>query len=246
MPATPGYATAKRAVDVVVSAAGLVATGPLLGVLAAAVRVDSPGPVFFRQTRVGLAGEEFRIHKFRTMHVATAGEARIAVTASGDPRITRTGRVLRRTKLDELPQLIDVLTGRMSLVGPRPEVPQYVARWDPAMRAEILSVRPGITDPASLAGLDEATELAGVADPEAHYVEVILPRKQAMYVDYVRTASLRGDLRLVLATVRALLPGLPATATTRPVSAGAGARPPGRSGRDRADTTGRGRARRPT
>ncbi|MDO5628479.1 MAG: sugar transferase, partial [Mobilicoccus sp.] len=153
----------------------------------------------------GRGGQEFAIHKFRTMHVQAPGERRVSVTAAGDPRITRVGRVLRCTKLDELPQLWDVLRGQMSLVGPRPEVPEYVAAWDPDRALVILSVRPGITDPASLAGLDEASELASVADPDRHYRDVILPRKEAMYVEYVRTASLRGDLRLILATLRALL-----------------------------------------
>ncbi|MDO5629401.1 MAG: sugar transferase, partial [Mobilicoccus sp.] len=150
----------KRMFDVAVSAAGLVLSSPLLAGIAAAVRVDSPGPILFRQTRVGRGGREFAIHKFRTMHVQAPGEQRVSVTAAGDPRVTRVGRVLRRTKLDELPQLWDVLRGQMSLVGPRPEVPEYVAAWDPDRALVILSVRPGITDPASLAGLDEASELA--------------------------------------------------------------------------------------
>lgn len=198
-------AALKRAVDVVVSGVGLVVTGPVMGAVAVAVKADSPGPVFFRQTRVGLGGREFRIHKFRTMSVAAPGERRDAVTATGDARITRVGHVLRRSKLDELPQLLDVLAGDMSLVGPRPEVPRYVAMWDPTMRSEILSVRPGITDPASIAGIDEGAELAAAHDPEQHYVEVLLPRKQAMYVDYVRNASLVGDLRLLWATARAVV-----------------------------------------
>lgn len=196
---------AKRTLDVVASGAGLVLTSPLFIGIAAAIRADSPGPVFFRQVRVGRGGEEFSIHKFRTMRVERPGEKRVAVSAAGDPRVTRVGRVLRRTKLDELPQLIDVLTGRMSLVGPRPEVPQYVAQWDPASRDVILSVRPGITDPASLAGIDEAAELAGAADPERYYVDVLLPRKQAMYVEYVRGATLLGDLRLIASTLRAVV-----------------------------------------
>lgn len=211
---TPGVATRvpsrrqallKRAVDVVASASGLLVTSPVMAAVAVAVRVDSPGPVLFTQRRVGLHGREFDIHKFRTMTVAAPGEDRQAVTAAGDARITRVGAFLRRTKLDELPQLGDVLVGNMSLVGPRPEVPRYVARWDPALRPVILSVRPGITDPASLAGLDEGAELARAADPERYYVDVLLPRKQAMYVDYVAHASLRGDVGLLVETVRALL-----------------------------------------
>ncbi|GAB47058.1 sugar transferase [Mobilicoccus pelagius] len=195
----------KRSVDVVVSAGGLLATSPLLAGIALAVRADSPGPVLFTQTRVGLHGCEFEIHKFRTMTVAAPGEDRQAVTATGDARITRVGALLRRTKLDELPQLYDVLVGHMSLVGPRPEVPRYVAAWDPVVRPIILSVRPGITDPASLAGIDEGAELARAEDPERHYLENLLPCKQAMYVAYVENATLAGDLRLVLDTVRALV-----------------------------------------
>lgn len=202
---TRRQAVAKRALDVVAAASGLLLASPVMAAVAVAVRVDSPGPVLFTQRRVGRHGREFDIHKFRTMTVAAPGEDHQGVTATGDARITRVGAVLRRTKLDELPQLADVLVGHMSLVGPRPEVPRYVAQWDPALRPVILSVRPGITDPASLAGLDEGAELARASDPERYYVEVLLPRKQALYVEYVENASCRGDVRLLLATLRALL-----------------------------------------
>ncbi|WP_312720553.1 sugar transferase [Mobilicoccus sp.] len=202
---TRRQAALKRAVDIVGAAGGLLLTSPVMAAVAVAVRVDSPGPVLFTQTRVGLGGREFDIHKFRTMTVAAPGENREAVTAAGDARITRVGALLRRTKLDELPQLFDVLVGHMSLVGPRPEVPRYVEAWNPELRPVILSVRPGLTDPASLAGIDEGAELARASDPDRYYVEVLLPRKQAMYVTYVENASLGGDVRLVLATLRALL-----------------------------------------
>lgn len=202
---TRRQAALKRAVDIVGAAGGLLLTSPVMAAVAVAVRVDSPGPVLFTQTRVGLGGREFDIHKFRTMTVAAPGENREAVTAAGDARITRVGALLRRTKLDELPQLFDVLVGHMSLVGPRPEVPRYVEAWNPELRPVILSVRPGLTDPASLAGIDEGAELARASDPDRYYVEVLLPRKQAMYVAYVENASLGGDVRLVLATLRALL-----------------------------------------
>lgn len=202
---TRRQAALKRAVDIVGAAGGLLLTSPVTAAVAVAVRVDSPGPVLFTQTRVGLGGREFDIHKFRTMTVAAPGENREAVTAAGDARITRVGALLRRTKLDELPQLFDVLVGHMSLVGPRPEVPRYVEAWNPELRPVILSVRPGLTDPASLAGIDEGAELARASDPDRYYVEVLLPRKQAMYVAYVENASLGGDVRLVLATLRALL-----------------------------------------
>ena len=216
---------AKRLFDVAGSAAGLVLASPVMAIVALAVRWDSPGPVVFTQTRVGRGGRPFTVYKFRTMTVAshagaastagaadtagtgdTAGSAAgMAISPTGDARVTRTGRVLRASKLDELPQLLNVLRGDMSLVGPRPEVPGYVECWDPARRDVILSVRPGITDPASVEYRHEANELAAVEDPGRHYVEVILPRKEALYVDYVRTRSLRSDVLVLLRTLRAVL-----------------------------------------
>ena len=191
--------TAKRAFDLVASGAGLVVGSPLFLAAALAIKVDDPvGPVFFRQQRVGLGGRVFRIHKFRSMSVANSGSL---VTSANDARITRVGAVLRKSKLDELPQLIDVFVGDMSLVGPRPEVPKYVAMWGDEAAAEILSVRPGITDPASITYRNEQDELAAADDPEQHYVEVILPRKVALYRDYVRTNSVVGDLALIWQTL---------------------------------------------
>lgn len=189
----------KRLLDVVASAVGLVVTSPLLLVAAAAVRLESKGPVIFRQERVGRFGQPFEILKFRTMRPGTLGAQ---VTTGDDPRITRSGRWLRSTKLDELPQLLNVLRGEMSLVGPRPEVPKYVAYWPEDSRHLVLSVRPGITDPASIIFRREAEELAAVDDPEQHYIDEILPRKVDLYCDYVRTRSIRGDLRLLAATLR--------------------------------------------
>lgn len=191
----------KRLFDVLASAVGLVILAPLLAVLAVLIRLGDNGPVFFRQERVGRGGRTFRIHKFRTMRVANSGAL---VTRSDDNRITPLGAVLRKWKLDELPQLIDVLKGDMSIVGPRPEVPNYVALWDPAAREEILRFRPGISDPAAIAFRNEQEELAAVDDPEAHYVEVILPAKVSMYLDYVRNQSFFGDLKLILGTFVAI------------------------------------------
>jgi lipopolysaccharide/colanic/teichoic acid biosynthesis glycosyltransferase len=199
-PAPPDRA--KRLVDLVVAVPALVVLSPVLLVIAVAVRVDSRGPALFRQERVGLGGEVFRLHKFRTMRASHDGAL---VSPTGDSRVTRVGRVLRRTKLDELPQLIDVATGHMSLVGPRPEVPRYAALWDPAQARVILSVRPGITDPVSIAFRHEADLLAAAEDPEAHYREVLLPQKAAMYVDYVQHRTLPGDLRILLQTVAAVV-----------------------------------------
>jgi lipopolysaccharide/colanic/teichoic acid biosynthesis glycosyltransferase len=139
----------------------------------------------------------------RTMRVG-AESSGSALTVGADPRITRAGAFLRRTKIDELAQLIDVLRGDMSVVGPRPEVPRYVAAYPPELRAKVLSVRPGITDPASLQFRDESTLLARAADPEREYRDVVLPEKLRLAADYVDSATLGGDLRLIAATVRAL------------------------------------------
>nr|WP_272956047.1 sugar transferase [Actinopolymorpha rutila] len=196
--------------DLSVAATMLVVASPLLLVLTIAARLDG-GQAMFRQERVGKGGERFRIHKFRTMREADGvrrpGSAGPAVTSDTDARITRLGRVLRATKLDELPQLLDVLAGDMSLVGPRPEVPKYVECWPPEARERILSVRPGITDPASIAYRRESAELALAADPESHYLDVVLPRKVEMYLAYVESRSFAGDLRILTQTVRAVLTG---------------------------------------
>lgn len=191
----------KRCMDVILSLAGLALLWPLGLLVALAIRLDSPGPVFFRQERVGLRGRTFRIHKFRTMRVQGGGPL---LTAGGDARVTRVGRVLRRHKLDELPQLIDVLRGEMSLVGPRPEVPRYMALYPEAARRAILSVRPGITDPASIAFRDEESLLAAAPDAERAYIDTIMPIKQRHYLDYVRRHSLREDLRILARTVAVL------------------------------------------
>lgn len=194
----------KRLFDLLGAAVALLLLSPLLLLVAVAIKLDAPGPVFFRQERVGRFGRTFRIHKFRTM-VADAPQRGLALTVGADPRITRTGTWLRRTRLDELPQLIDVLQGHMSLVGPRPEVPRYVQHYPPALRDRALAVRPGITDPASLEHLDEAELLADAADPEAAYVERILPHKLARQADYAARATLASDLAVLLRTLKLLV-----------------------------------------
>jgi lipopolysaccharide/colanic/teichoic acid biosynthesis glycosyltransferase len=207
----------KRAFDVGCAAAGVLVTSPVLLLVAVAVRVESPGPVLFRQERVGRHGATFRIHKFRTMHVDAAGPA---VSAQGDPRVTRVGAVLRRTKLDELPQLFDVLSGDMSMVGPRPEVPEYVELWGAEARSAILSLRPGITDPASLTFRHEGDQLARVPDPEAYYVQTLLPKKVMLYLEYVATRSFRRDLAVLLKTLWVVIAPAPLSeceAVVRPV-----------------------------
>lgn len=192
----------KRAVDLVVSGLGLAILSPVLGAIAVLIKRDEPeAPILFTQERVGRHGETFRIHKFRTMRAGAPG---LQVTSDGDDRITRVGHVLRKAKLDELPQLWDVARGHMSLVGPRPEVPKYVAQWPQELSADILSVRPGITDPASIRFRNESEELAAAPDPEEHYVRVILPQKAQMYAAYARSHSFRGDLKVLWDTVVAV------------------------------------------
>jgi lipopolysaccharide/colanic/teichoic acid biosynthesis glycosyltransferase len=194
---------AKRVFDLICAGAGLLLLSPVLLVVALWIKLDSPGPVFFRQQRVGRFGVPFRIHKFRTMH-AEASASGPLLTVATDSRITRAGRLLRATKLDELPQLLDVLTGTMSLVGPRPEVPRYVAMYPAALRDKVLSVRPGITDPASIEYRDEGRLLARAADPERAYVEQVMPAKLRVAARYVDQRSLLGDVRVIGATLRAL------------------------------------------
>ena len=193
---------AKRLFDVLASAFALLFLAPLFSLVALAVKLDSPGPVFFRQERVGRHGVPFRIHKFRTMRAGAPG---LQITVGADPRITRVGQFLRHRRIDELPQFIDVLQGTMSLVGPRPEVPRYVALYPEALRERALAVRPGITDPASLAFIDEANLLAEAADPEREYVEVILPRKVKLAADYAERSGLRTDVLVLWRTLGVLL-----------------------------------------
>ncbi len=205
---------AKRLFDITLSLLALALLFPLLLAVALWVRLDSPGPVLFRQQRVGRGGRLFGILKFRTMQV-NAEAAGLQITVGQDPRITSAGRWLRRSKLDELPQLLNVLRGEMSMVGPRPEVPRYVALYPADQRATVLSVRPGITDLASLAFRDESTLLARSADPERTYVEEILPIKLRHACDYVVRRSLWLDLRILALTALVLL-GAPQPAPPGP------------------------------
>ena len=193
----------KRLFDLLLSGLGLLVLALPLGLVALAIKLDSPGPVFYRQVRVGLRGREFRIHKFRTMAHNPADRGP-QLTVGLDARITRVGAFLRRTKLDELAQLFDVLEGTMSLVGPRPEVPRYVALYPAALRKKVLSVRPGITDFASIEFRDEGTLLAQSSDPERTYHEVILPTKLALQARYVDETGVWTDLKLIGRTLRAL------------------------------------------
>lgn len=193
----------KRLFDVVCSGLGLLVLLPLLALIAIAIKLDSPGPVFFRQERIGKGGVPFRIHKLRSMSVQQAPQAK-QITVGADPRITRIGKWIRKWKLDELVQLIDVFTGSMSLVGPRPEVPRYVALYPDALRDLVLSVRPGITDPASIRFRNENEILGQSTDPERTYREVILPEKLRIQAEYVRTRTFSGDLKIIGQTLLAV------------------------------------------
>jgi lipopolysaccharide/colanic/teichoic acid biosynthesis glycosyltransferase len=194
----------KRAFDLVCAALGLVLLLPVMAAIALWIKHDTAGTVFFRQERVGRFGRSFRIHKFRTM-ISGAAASGLAITAEHDPRITPAGEFLRRHKLDELPQLIDVLKGDMSLVGPRPEVAEFVALYPPEVRDEVLSVRPGITDEASVRFRNEGALLEGADDSRRFYVETIMPLKLASYLDYVRTRSFRGDFSILARTALAII-----------------------------------------
>jgi lipopolysaccharide/colanic/teichoic acid biosynthesis glycosyltransferase len=190
----------RRLLDVVASVVGLVVLSPLLAVLAAAVKFSSTGPVLHRGERVGGGGKLFTLYKFRSMRLGHTGPV---ITRAKDPRITAVGRFLRRTKLDELPQLINVLRGDMSLVGPRPEVPRYVALYDAEQR-RILSARPGMTSPASLLYRAEEEQLVG-DEWERHYVETIMPAKLRIDLEYIDRRSVASDLRVIAGTLAALL-----------------------------------------
>lgn len=192
----------RRAFDLGVSVAGLLFLSPLLLIAALLVKVSSPGPVLFRQVRVGMGGERFEILKFRTMREdaeAVGGQ----LTIGDDARVTRIGRFLRKWKLDELPQLINVLKGDMSLVGPRPEVPRYVDLYSPEQR-RVLTVRPGITDPASVAFRSESELMALHSEPERYYIEEIMPEKLRLNLEYLGRRTLLSDLRVIFATVLAV------------------------------------------
>ena len=195
----------KRLMDIVVSGGALLVIWPVLLIVALAIKIDDPGPVFYRQVRVGRGGRTFRIFKFRTM-VVDADKKGLAITVGRDNRITRVGALLRRTKLDELAQLINVFTGDMSFVGPRPEVQKYVDLYTPYQR-QVLLVRPGITDYASIAYRNENDLLAGAEDPERMYIDVIMPDKIELNMKYLREISPAADIRLIFGTILAVIKG---------------------------------------
>ena len=188
----------KRIFDVTVSGLGLIVLSPLFLILAIWIKLDSKGPVFYRQVRVGRNNKDFRIFKFRSMRVG-ADKGSLVTIGGRDPRITRSGYFIRKFKFDELPQLINVFVGDMSLVGPRPEVRHYVDYWTPE-QMHVLDVRPGITDPASIKFRNENELMEQAEDPEKYYIEVIMQEKLKLYLDYVANHSFWGDIGLIFKT----------------------------------------------
>lgn len=188
----------KRIFDILVSGIGLLCLSPLLLIVAIWIKLDSPGPVFYRQVRVGRYNKDFRIFKFRSMRIGS-DKGSLVTIGGRDPRITRSGYFIRKFKIDELPQLINVLVGDMSLVGPRPEVRHYVNYWTPE-QMHVLDVRPGITDPASIKYRNENELLAQAKDPEKYYIEVIMQEKIKLYLEYAEKSSFWYDIKLIFQT----------------------------------------------
>jgi lipopolysaccharide/colanic/teichoic acid biosynthesis glycosyltransferase len=188
----------KRIFDIISSGIGLVVLSPLFLVLAIWIRLDSKGPVFYRQVRVGKNNKDFWIFKFRSMR--EGADMGSLATIGEDARVTRFGSFIRKFKLDELPQLVNVLLGDMSLVGPRPEVRHYVNYWTPE-QMHVLDVRPGITDPASIKFRNENELIAQAEDPERYYIDVIMQEKIKLYLEYVNNRSFWGDIGLILKTL---------------------------------------------
>ena len=188
----------KRLFDIIASGLGLVVLSPLFLILAIWIKLDSKGPVFYRQVRVGYKNKDFRIFKFRSMRVG-ADKGSLVTIGGHDPRVTKSGYFIRKFKFDELPQLINVFVGDMSLVGPRPEVRHYVDYWTPE-QMHVLDVRPGITDPASIKFRNENELMEQAEDPEKFYIEVIMQEKIKLYLEYVEKHSFFYDLGLIFKT----------------------------------------------
>ena len=193
----------KRIFDIAASVCGLIVLSPLFLILAVWIKLDSKGPVFYRQVRVGKNNKDFRIFKFRSMR-AGSDKGSLVTIGGRDPRITRSGHFIRKFKLDELPQLINVFVGDMSLVGPRPEVRHYVNYWTPE-QMHVLDVRPGITDPASIKFRNENDLLDKAKNPEEYYINVIMQEKIRLYLEYVENHSLWYDIKLIFKTIKVVL-----------------------------------------
>ena len=193
----------KRQFDIFASGLGMIILLPLFVVIAIWIKMDSKGPVFYRQERVGRYNTNFRIFKFRSMRVGSDNGSLVTI-GGRDPRVTRAGYWIRKFKLDELPQLINVLIGDMSLVGPRPEVRHYVDYWTPD-QLHVLDVRPGITDPASIRFRNENELMEKAEDPEKYYIEVIMQEKLKLYLEYVHNHSFWGDIKLIFQTLAVII-----------------------------------------
>ena len=193
----------KRLFDIVASGLGLLTLAPVLLVVAIWIKLDSKGPVFYRQVRVGYKNRDFRIFKFRSMRMG-ADKGSLVTIGGRDPRITRSGYFIRKYKLDELPQLINVFVGDMSLVGPRPEVRHYVDYWTPE-QMHVLDVRPGITDPASIKFRNENELMGQAEDPEDYYINVIMQEKIKLYLEYVENAGFWYDRKLIFKTFNVIV-----------------------------------------
>ncbi|WP_236637479.1 sugar transferase [Photorhabdus australis] len=193
------YSIIKRIFDLISSSIGLIILSPILIAIAIWIKIDSKGPIFFRQKRVGQYNQNFYIHKFRSM--TTESEQKGQLTIGHDLRITKSGKFIRKYKLDELAQLIDVIQGRMSLVGPRPEVPQFMHKYPDDIRNKILSVKPGITDLASIEMIDENQILSQYKDPHQAYIDIIMPIKAKYYLEYLDNQSFFYDLKIIFKTI---------------------------------------------
>jgi len=193
----------KRVFDLIFSTIGLIILSPIFLVLAIIIKIDSKGPVYFRQNRVGKNCEVFKIHKFRTMKINSEHQGRL--TIGKDRRITDFGKWLRRRKMDELPQLIDVFYGKMSLVGPRPEVKEYVNTYPKDIKKKILSIKPGITDYASITMIDESSLLEGYNNPQEAYIKHILPKKLELSAKYIDNNNIFLDIKIILITLQNII-----------------------------------------
>jgi lipopolysaccharide/colanic/teichoic acid biosynthesis glycosyltransferase len=194
----------KRAFDLLMALIGLLLLSPLLIIIAIWIKFDSSGPILFKQKRVGLNGKPIDVYKFRTM-VTDAESKGLKITVGGDPRITKSGHFLRKYKLDELPQLFNVLFGTMSLVGPRPEVQEYIDAYPDDIKSKVLSVRPGITDYASIEFRNENEILKNAEDPHKSYINEILPIKQKYYLKYIEEQSFITDIHIIFKTIQAIV-----------------------------------------
>ena len=193
----------KRLFDIVASGCGLIVLSPLFAILAIWVKLDSEGPVFYRQIRVGYKNKDFSIYKFRSMRIGS-DKGSLVTIGGRDPRVTRSGYFIRKFKFDELPQLINVFLGDMSIVGPRPEVRHYVNYWT-SEQMHVLDVRPGITDPASIKFRNENELMEKAENPEDYYINVIMQEKIKLYLEYVENASFWYDIKLVFETFKVIV-----------------------------------------